>query len=271
MPANPTGSRTTAGATSPARLDDIQFAGAAYRLVLIDGRFAPELSVIAGLPVGVWFGSTGVAIDKRPELVRKALETPAIDRDRSFSALNGALFSDGFILDVAPGVVLDRPIEIVHLASCEISGSLHTRSLVALGAESGVQLIESFAGEGRYWRNDVISLRLADGAELNRVTLVEEAVEAVHLGDVSAVLDRNSKLASFVLLLGGRTVRHEVTVQSAGEGAHCGLYGAFLLADRQEANIVTTVEHMAERGETREIFKGVASGRAWRLSGPHHG
>jgi Fe-S cluster assembly protein SufD len=251
-----------AGAISPARLDDIQFAGAAYRLVLIDGRFAPELSVIAGLPAGVWFGSTAVAIDTRPELVRKALETPAIDRDRSFSALNGAVFSDGFVLDVAPGVVLDRPIEIVHLASCEISGSLHTRSIVALGAESGVQLIESFAGEGRYWRNDVISLRLADGAELNRVTLVEEAVEAVHLGDVSAVLDRNSKLASFVLLLGGRTVRHEVTVQSAGEGAHCGLYGAFLLADRQEANIVTTVEHMAERGATREIFKGVAAGRA---------
>ena len=251
-----------AGAISPARLDDIEFAGAAYRLVLIDGRFAPELSVIAGLPVGVWFGSTAVAIDTRPELVRKALETPAIDRDRSFSALNGALFSDGFVLDVAPGVVLDRPIEIVHLASGEVSGSLHTRSLVALGAESGVQLIESFAGEGRYWRNDVISLRLADGAELNRVTLVEEAVEAFHLGDVSAVLERNSKLASFVLLLGGRTVRHEVTVQSAGEGAHCGLYGAFLLADRQEANIVTTVEHMAERGETREIFKGVAAGRS---------
>jgi Fe-S cluster assembly protein SufD len=251
-----------AGAISPARFDDIEFAGAASRLVLIDGRFIPELSVIAGLPVGVWFGSTAVAIDTRPELMRKALETPAIDRDRGFAALNGAFFSDGFVLDVAPGVVLDRPIEIVHLASGEVSGSLHTRSLVALGAESGVQLIESFAGEGRYWRNDLINLRLADGAKLNRVTLVEEAADALHLSDVSAVLDRNSKLASFVLLLGGRTVRHEVTVQSAGEGAHCGLYGAFLLADRQEANIVTTVEHMAERGETREIFKGVAAGRA---------
>jgi Fe-S cluster assembly protein SufD len=250
------------GAISPTRVDDISFAGGDHRLVLVDGRFAPELSAIEGLPAGIWLGSTAAAIDALPEFVRETLEIPSPDRDRGFAALNGAFFSDGFVLDVAPGVILDRPIEIIHLASGEVSGSLHTRSLVALGAESHIRLIESFAGEGRYWRNDAISLRLADGAELDRVALVEEAAGALHLGDVGAVLGRNSRLASFVLLLGGRTVRHEVAVRSASEGAHCGLYGAFLLADRQEANIVTTVEHMAERGETREVFKGVAAGRS---------
>jgi Fe-S cluster assembly protein SufD len=251
-----------AGGQPPALIDDIGFAGAAHRLVLVDGRFVPELSAIAGLPAGVWLGSTAAAIAARPEVAHEALEIPSPDRDRSFIALNGAFFTDGFVLDVAPGVILERPIEIVHLASGAVSGSLHTRSLVALGAESRIRLIESFAGEGRYWRNDVISLRLAARAELDRVALVEEAADALHLGDVSAVLGTNARLDSFVLLLGGRTVRHEVAVHSAGEGARCGLYGAFLLADRQDANIVTRVEHMAERGETREIFNGVATGRA---------
>jgi Fe-S cluster assembly protein SufD len=133
---------------------------------------------------------------------------------------------------------------------------------VALGAESRVRLVESFAGQGRYWRNDVITLRLDAGADLSRVALVEEGTDALHFGDVGAELGKASRLDSFALLLGGRTVRHEVTVRSAGEGARCGLHGAFLLAGRQEANIVTTVEHLAERGETREIFKGVAAGRA---------
>jgi Fe-S cluster assembly protein SufD len=251
-----------AGARPSTLIDGIGFVGPAHRLVLVNGRFAPELSAPEGSPAGVWFGSTAAALDARPELVREALEIPSSDRDRSFAALNGAYFTDGFILDVAPGVVLDRPIEIVHLASGEVSSSLHTRSLVALGAESRIRLIESFAGEGRYWRNDVISLRLAAGADLDRVALVEEAVDALHFGDVSAVLGKNSRLDSFVLLLGGRTVRHEAAVHSAGEGAHCGLYGAFLLTGRQEANIVTTVEHMAERGETREIFTGAAAERA---------
>jgi Fe-S cluster assembly protein SufD len=75
-------------------------------------------------------------------------------------------------------------------------------------------------------------------------------------------LGARSRLDSFALLLGGRTVRQEVVVRMAGEAAHCGLHGGFLLAARQEANILTTVRHLAVGGETREVFKGVAAGRA---------
>jgi Fe-S cluster assembly protein SufD len=82
------------------------------------------------------------------------------------------------------------------------------------------------------------------------------------LGEVLATLGSASRLSSFVLLLGGRTVRHEATVRSEGEGSRCDLNGAFLVSGRQEANILTTVDHAAPGGETREIFKGVAAGRA---------
>ena len=215
-----------------------------------------------GLPAGVWFGSAAAAVDAKPELVETALEALSHDADQPFAALNAALFADGFVLEVAPGVVMERPIEILHLASGAVPASLHTRSLITLGTGSRTQLIETFAGAGRYWRNDVLALRLADGAALDRVALVEEADDALHLAATQASLGAAARLDSFVLLLGGRTVRHEIKVRSAGEGAHCGLSGAFLLGGRQEANIVTTVEHMAERGETREVFKGVAEGRA---------
>jgi Fe-S cluster assembly protein SufD len=243
-------------------LAEIGLAPSASRLVLVDGCVSPVLSARGGLPAGVRLGSTAAAIAARPELVGAALEALSQDGDQPFAALNAALFSDGFVLDVAPGVVLEQPIEIIHLASGAVSASLHTRSLVTLGAESRARLIEIFAGDGRYWRNDVTAVQLAAGAELGRVALVEEGADAFHIGNISAALGAASRLDSFLLLLGGRTVRHEVIVRSEGEGAHCGLSGAFLVADRQEANIVTTVEHTAERGETREIFKGVASGRA---------
>ena len=245
-----------------ALVGEIGFAPAAARLVLVDGCFSPVLSAMEGLPAGVWFGSAAAAVDARPELVKTALEALSHDADQPFAALNAALFADGFVLEVAPGVVMERPIEILHLASGAVPASLHTRSLITLGTGSRTQLIETFAGAGRYWRNDILALRLADGAALDRVALVEEADDALHLAATQASLGAAARLDSFVLLLGGRTVRHEIKVRSAGEGAHCGLSGAFLLGGRQEANIVTTVEHMAERGETREVFKGVAGGRA---------
>ncbi|HMD65678.1 MAG TPA: Fe-S cluster assembly protein SufD [Stellaceae bacterium] len=253
--------RPVAGVAARAQLAAIGFAGAAYRLVLVDGRFSPELSAIEGLPSGVWLGGMAAAITERPDLVRSAIEAP-LETARPFAALNAAFFADGFVLDVAPGIALDRPVEIIHLASGGTGRSLHTRSLVAVGVGSCASILETFAGHGSYWRNDMVELRLAAEAEFARVALVEEAADALHIGEMLAVLGPASRLASFVLLLGGRTVRHEATVRSEGEASHCALHGAFMLSGRQEANIVTTVDHAAPGGETREVFKGVAAGRA---------
>jgi Fe-S cluster assembly protein SufD len=244
------------------QLAEIVFPEAAYRLVLVDGRYVPELSTIEGLPSGAWFGPMATAIAERSDLVRSAIEAPLVDTARPFAALNDAFFGDGFVLDIAPGVALDRPIEIVHLATGRTDGSLHTRSLVTAGADSRASILETFAGNGSYWRNDVVELRLAMRAKFSRFALVEEASDALHLGELLAVLEPSSRLASCVLLLGGRTVRHEATIRSEGEATHCTLHGAFVLSGRQEANIVTTVDHAAPRGETREVFKGVAAGRA---------
>jgi len=261
-PILPAGGKSTVGAATRAQLAEIGLAEPAYRLVLANGRFAPELSAIEELPAGVWLGSMAVAIVERPDLVRAGLEANPLDAPRPFAALNAAFFADGFVLDIAPGITLDRPVEIIHLSSGENASSLHTRSLVTLGEGSRVRLVESFTGLGNYWRNDVVELRLGAGSELGRVTLVEESGDALHLGEVLATLGSASRLSSFVLLLGGRTVRHEATVRSEGEGSRCDLNGAFLVSGRQEANILTTVDHAAPGGETREIFKGVAAGRA---------
>jgi Fe-S cluster assembly protein SufD len=254
--------RETAVITSTVRaqLAEIGLVEPAHRLVLINGHFSPELSRLDQLPSGVWLGPMAAAIAERPDLVRAELETQTADRP--FAFLNAAFFVDGFVLDVAPGVGLERPVEIVHLSDDNSSGSLHTRSLVVAGRESRATLVESYAGVSEYWRNDVVELRLGAGSELAQVTLVEEAAEALHFGETLATLDAASRLSSFVLLLGGRTVRHEATVRSEGERTRCDLNGAFLLSGRQEANILTTVDHIAPGGETREIFKGVAAGRA---------
>jgi Fe-S cluster assembly protein SufD len=254
--------RTIISTATRAGIAEIRLAKPTYRLVLVNGDFSPALSALSGLPSGVWVGSMATAIAERPDLVRSRLEAPPLDPARPFAALNAALFADGFVLDIAPGVTLERPVEVLHLASDDTRGSLHTRSLVVAGEASHAIVIESFTGLGEYWRNDVVELRLAAGAELARVALVEEGPAALHFGEMLATLDAASRLSSFVLLLGGRTVRHEAAVRAEGEGSRCDLNGAFLLSGRQEANILTTVDHAAPGGQTRETFKGVAAGRA---------
>jgi Fe-S cluster assembly protein SufD len=112
--------------TVRAQLAEIGLAEPAHRLVLVNGSFAPELSRLNQLPSGVWLGPMATAIAERPDLVRAGLDTQP--QDRPFASLNAAFFADGFVLDVAPGVALERPVEIVHLSDHDGGGSLHTRS-----------------------------------------------------------------------------------------------------------------------------------------------
>jgi Fe-S cluster assembly protein SufD len=234
--------------------------GSAARLVLVDGRFAPELSTI-DCSSGVWVVPMAQAIAERPELVQAGIEAATGDAAHPFAALNVAFFADGFVLDVAPGVVLEEPIEIVHLASGATEASFHTRGLVSLGEGGSASLVETYAGEGRYWRNDVVAVRLAAEAALTRTVLIEEAADTVHIGLLEATLGAKARFSGFVLLLGGRRVRHEANVCLAGEGASCEINGGFLVHGSDEANIVTAIDHASPGGRTSELIKGVAAGR----------
>jgi Fe-S cluster assembly protein SufD len=237
-----------------AAADELQLDSVWARVFLVDGEC--KSAVFRDLPDGIWLGSMARAIRERPDLVRAALA----ETDQPFDALNMAFFADGFVIDFAPGVVLDRPIEIAHFASRP--GSSHTRSLINLGAGSRATIVETYAGSGNYWRNDVAQWRVDDGASLTRIALVEESGDAVHLGEVSATLAANAKLDGFVCLLGGGTVRQEVSVALAGDHAQCRIDGAYLISGGDEANIVTTIDHQAPGGITSELVKGVAAGRA---------
>src|SRR6266702_904635 len=234
--------------------------GKGPRLVLVDGYFAAEFSSL-DMPSGVWFGPTASAIAKRPALLDAiAAEVPG-DSEHPFAALNAAFFAGGYVLDIAPGVALDDPIEIIHLGSGAAAGSFHTRSLIALGEGSRASVLEVYVGKKHYWRNNVVAIRLADSADLARTAIVEESKEALHLAQLDATLGHDARFAGFALLLSGRTVRHEASVAMEGEDAHCRLDGAFIVSGRDEANIVTTVDHQVPGGQTRELIKGVAAGR----------
>jgi Fe-S cluster assembly protein SufD len=80
-PMLPVGPEATAVAsTARDQLAEIGLAEPAYRFVLVNGRFSPELSQLDQLPSGVWLGPMAAAIADRPDLVRAGLEMQSLDR-----------------------------------------------------------------------------------------------------------------------------------------------------------------------------------------------
>jgi Fe-S cluster assembly protein SufD len=111
------------------------------RLVLVDGVFAPKLSELAGSRRA-----------DRPHPARRAggrrrrAAGAAVDADNAnpMVALNSAMMTDGVVIEIANGVVLTQPLQIVHIASGSAPAAMFTRSLLRLGKDAGVTLVESY-------------------------------------------------------------------------------------------------------------------------------
>jgi len=195
----------------------------------------------------------GLGLEAIRNLLREPM--PELEGLTSFAALNAALFADGFSIRVAPGQVLDAPVEILHWTE---AGAAHTRNRILAGAGSTATIIESFAGKGEYWTNAVTDIRVEAGAVLRHIKLQAEGADAVHLAVNRVEIEAGGRYESFVLVLGGQLSRHDVVATVTGAGAKCRVNGAYLLRGRQEATIATLIDHAAPGCETREVVKGVA-------------
>jgi Fe-S cluster assembly protein SufD len=249
------------GAAQPV-LDDYRLSGTTHRLVFVNGRFAPAFSAIGTLPQGAWLASTARTLAERPDALAAAIEETDTAGAQPFASLNAALFADGVVLILEPGVQLEQPVEIVHWGDATAPASWHQRNLTVLGEGSGARVVESFAGSGSYWTNLVTSVHLGKGAVLQHAKLQDDAADALHFAVTRAHLDARARYDTFVLTIGARLARDDIQPKLAGEGADVAVNGAYLLRGEQEATTAIVVDHAAPGGTTRELWKGVVEERA---------
>ncbi len=241
---------------------DARLAGPSHRLVLVNGRYDTRLSAPGALPPGVWLGSTAAALEMRPNVARAALDDVASASDQAFAALGLAFFSDGFILALEPGIVLDTPVEIIHLGEAPTPRAFHLCNAVIAGEGSRASLIETFIGSGPCWSNVTTILDIGAGAVLRHAKVQDEAPEAVHLSRSFARLHRAARYEGVTLTTGARLSREDIRVTMAGEDARLSLNGAYLLRGQQEATIAPIVDHQAPGATTVERVTGVMTDRS---------
>jgi Fe-S cluster assembly protein SufD len=243
----------------PSRLSAHRLPGTAHRIVVANGRVRPDLSAIGELPPGVWLGSVVDTVDLRPDLSHTAFDIGDTIGAQPFASLNAALFADGFVLAIDPGVVLTDPVEVVYVGG---SSACHLRNIVRLGAGSQATVVETFAGTGATWTNTVTSVEVGDDAKLRHVKVQAEAEAAIHIALTRARLAAASSYDGFFLIAGALLSRQDIQVAMTGMGANLTLNGAWLLRGEQEATVAPAVDHRAPGGQTSELFKGVHADRA---------
>ena len=234
----------------------------AHRVVLVNGRFSPEHSRTTELPAGVVLTSLADALEWSPELVEPHLGCH-VDIDRqAFAALNTALFEDGVLLWLASGVTVDRPIQLLMVATAdEVPTANFPRITIIAGQSSSATVVESYIGSGeRALTCPVTEIVLQDNAALHLITTHEEDAAASHLAIREARLARDSRLHCHTITLGGGLVRSDVNVALEAEGAHASLSGLSVTDGNQHVDNQVRVHHRAPLCTSEQQYRGILDG-----------
>jgi len=228
--------------------------GLGPRIVVVDGRYAPGLSSLAGLPEGVQATSLAAATRAGPggELARRHLARYAPWQDNAFAALNTAFLADGAFVHIAADTALAQPLEILFLATSGAGGGAadgpavsHPRSLFVVERGARAALIESYASlaDGVQWTNAVTETVVGEAARVELYRVQREGRNAYHIATTQSRQERDSYLALHALTLGGSLARHDITTVLDGPGAELILNGLYLLGGSQHADHHTVIDH----------------------------
>ncbi|HTX53141.1 MAG TPA: Fe-S cluster assembly protein SufD [Candidatus Baltobacteraceae bacterium] len=235
------------------------------RLVLVNGRFAPALSALDGLPNGVRVGGLAQAIAADRALIESHLGRYAATERHAFTALNTALIEDGALIHMPRGTVLEQPIHVLHVA---VPGSepqaVHPRVLVLAGEESQASVVEEYVSlaDGVGLTNAVTELVIGSGSVMEHYAIERENMDSFHIGTVRSQQGRSSSLTFHTVLLGGALVRRNIHPVLGGEGGECLINGLFMGKGRQHMDNYMYVEHASPHCNSRQVYKGILDEQA---------
>ena len=85
---------------------------------------------------------------------------------------------------------------------------------------------------------------------------------ASHVGNLNVMHNKNSRLESHSIALGGALVRNDIHSQLAAEGAEIIMNGLYMTKDKQHVDNHTRVDHMKPRTYSTENYRGVLNGKS---------
>ncbi len=241
-------------------LERLTLGGELHRMVFINGRLSTELSDLAGLPAGLTVMPLSQALRTHPALIEAHLGRHARWENHAFSALNTALFEDGFFVHAAKGVVVEKPVHFLHVTVPTGSepAVVHLRNLIVAEESAQVRVVESYVGRrGVYWTNAITEIVAGDNALADHYRLQRESEESFHTGRVDMHAGRSGVANTHAITFGGLLTRNDTGVVLGGEGADSTMNGLTVITGKQVVDNHTSIDHAVPHCTSHEMYKAV--------------
>jgi Fe-S cluster assembly protein SufD len=235
-------------------------------LVFVNGRLAPELSMVPALPAGVILTSLAEALVTHQELVEPHLARQAGPDATPFTALNAAFIQDGAFLRIPKDADLTDPVSFVFVTTADQAGRMtHPRNLVVVESGARASLVEMYVGlddAAAYFTNTVTEVALGANAWLEHTRIQRESEAAYHVAFSHVHQDRDSHYRSFALAMGAAISRHNLHTRLDAPNTEALLYGLTIAHGDQLVDNHTAIYHVQPDCRSWEVYKAILDGRA---------
>ena len=231
---------------------------------VVDGQVQGWTDSVDLVPANLTLETLTGAMSSESDLLRSAFSSSTEGADQSVRALNSGLATEGVLVDVAPQTEVAPLIVIAHLSGASTPTAEHVRHIIRIGANASARIVEVHLSEDNANQLTTvgIDIQLADGAQLARLRVLQDAGESTHLSTTRVRIERDARYNTYTLMAGGRTGRDESLVTCAEPGADIRLGAALLLDGNRHGDVTARIVHEAPHCQSEQDVRAVLAGQS---------
>jgi Fe-S cluster assembly protein SufD len=231
------------------------------RLLVVNGKFCPELSTLPKLPDGVIIDSLASAIVNHPRLVMPYLLKQNFAQ-QPLLAINSLLASDGLFIYLPVASKILPPIHLVIMVNSKKPQPLiQSHNLIILAQHAQLSCITEYVavnGTDNYFNNVVVDVALAANSVFNCYNLANTAPNARHC--VATFIDQGQDSVANIYnaSFGGKWSVNNFNIMLRESAAKCQLKGCYGVYNSGQQNLNSIiVDHAAVKTQSMLKFNGV--------------
>ena len=228
----------------------------AYRVVLVDGVFAPQWS---DTDFGVFELSVA---DSHSEF-------PAPVNGEIFLHLTESLAQTPLMIRVKAGAQAEKPLYIVNISTVrnDALNMRHNRYHLDIGANAAVSVIEHFISpdeQSAHFTGARMTATVGENSDFRHLKLGFENPQAYHFAHNDLVIAAHARVETTSFLLGGKLPRHHTSTQLNGENSTLRVNSLSMPVGNEVCDTRTWLEHNQGYCNSRQLHKTIVNdkGRA---------
>jgi len=231
-------------------------------IVFVNGKFQKALSKIS--VENAEFLTLNNAFSSNKDLVEKYFNQIK-PKNTAFTALNDALYNDGFFLFVPKNTVIEKPIHLFYISENQDENVFYTtRNLLIVEEGAKVEVIESHHNfdETYTFTNSVTEIFVGKNAKADWHKLQNDSQTTYLVDSTFAKQERDSLATVNTFAFGGKLVRNNLDFIHTGENINSFMNGITIIGNEQLVDHHTAVHHNEPNCESYQNYKGVFKDKA---------